>query len=1430
MTDSYIALDRTFHELSLKSGDSDEFDYQRLTFGKGLTWQDLTARWRSVILSEAGSGKTEEIRQAARSLRSGGEHAFFLRLEHVADDFEIAFEEGSLAEFKQWLSSQDEGWLFLDSVDEARLREPKDFETAVRKIALRISAALQRTHVVLTSRGSAWRPVTDLKLCQQHLRYLPPAKESNAITEGTGAAQEEAAPDKHANAFTIVALDDLSRSQVERFARVRGIADPEPFLDAIERADAWSMAARPDDLSELVAYWDKHQSIGNRLELMQASIARRLLERDQARDEAMPLSRDDAEQGARTVAAAATMAQEATIRVPDGTETTAGIAVSEVLPGWDSKKCAALLTRPIFDEAIYQTVRFHHRTVREYLTAEWLQSLLDRAASRRKVEALLFREQYGHEVIVPTMRPVLVWLILLDSKIRERALALSPELIFEGGEPKALPLETRRAILVEVCAKIDTDVTRGPTGDLRAIQRFADKDLVGDIKTLIAKYAANSQLQWFLQRMIWQGELVDALPEAKAAASNPKLDRYARIAAFRAVRAVGSPADMAAIRQSFLTEAATLNREWFAELLTGLPPTASSVDWVLACIGKLPPRERNRVDGLGRALEAFVQALGLEELPVLVTGLDGYIAKRPVVARRHCEISQRFGWLMKSAAQATERLVAGRHPAALETPTLSIIQKLPAAHYYREWDAREIRVDFASLVPAWPDLNHRLFWHDTAQARRYRNRKLKERVTQYWQVANFASYWLFTPEDFERLLADIALRPLRDDRLVALSAAFSLYVQSKRPKAWLRRLLSAVNTTPVLRAALDGHLHPAPPTDEQMDWRRENAKYRRSQRRREAAEARREEKFKAEVALNIAKLRGEGLKKPTDIFGFQYHLHERMRELDPQSNQWTVGNWQVLETEFGAEAAKAFRDGVVAYWRRYRPKLRSEGKAGNQTPFAVIFGLTGLNIEARETSDWASTLGDAEIDTAFRYAMDELNGFPDWLPELFALHPELLSCLLLREVDRDLRIETSKVESHYVLSDLSWSGQWAWPEIGAGIFARLQAREPKNMKNLGYMLNIVHGAQVPRLDLTRLAQTRSADRRLDHAARWFAVWTGIEPGTAIPALTQRLAAIRSPANQTRFAMLFVSYLLGGRRTDAVNDDAFRSPGHLKSLYALMHRYIREKEDIQRAGGGVYSPGLRDDAQDARNQLFALLKEIPGKEAYLALVELGHLHPEPSSRPWMQHHAKAKAQLDADSEPWSITQTLDFQGNLERTPRNHRELFEFAHLRLLDLKDNLEHGDSSIAGILVKGATLETDMRKYIGDWLRQSANGRFHIPQEEELADAKRIDLRIHGMGFDAPVPGELKLADKWTGPQLFERLENQLCGDYLRDTRSSRGLFVLVYRGEKQRWELPSTNQSVDFGGLLKALQARWSQISSAFPAIDDIAVVGIDLTVRNS
>ena len=170
----FVQLDRSFHELASHAHKSDSFDLNQAFFaGSRLQWGDLLKGYRNVILSEAGSGKTEEIRQTADRLREEGKKAFFLRLEHIPDDFDGAFEVGTLDEFEEWLASTDEGWLLLDSGDEARLRNPGDFERAVRKLGRRIQAACTRAHIVLTGRTSAWRAKTDLELCERHLPIPP---------------------------------------------------------------------------------------------------------------------------------------------------------------------------------------------------------------------------------------------------------------------------------------------------------------------------------------------------------------------------------------------------------------------------------------------------------------------------------------------------------------------------------------------------------------------------------------------------------------------------------------------------------------------------------------------------------------------------------------------------------------------------------------------------------------------------------------------------------------------------------------------------------------------------------------------------------------------------------------------------------------------------------------------------------------------------------------------------------------------------------------------------------------------------------------------------------------------------------------------------------------------------------------------------------
>jgi len=1431
----FIELHRTFHELSKQSSENDDLDISRaFRVGNRLCWPNLIKKYRLVILSEAGSGKTAEIRNVARTLREQGKPAFFLRLEHIPRDFEDAFEVGTYEAFEEWLASGEEGWLLLDSVDEARLRNPDDFELAIRKLSRRISTAKDRTHIVITGRTTAWRPKTDLAHCTAHLPYTvadTSERESQAEDDSPeGSFQTETETQGRTEpVFKIVALDDLTSDQIAVFAKARGIEDSKAFLDAVERADAWSFTSRPQDLEELTEFWIDKGRIGTRLELMRNSIDRRLAERDQGRADARPLSAERARQGSRLLAAATTLAQDPTIRVPDGAENSKGIAVQSVLPDWDDKEQSTLLSRPIFDEAIYGTVRFHHRSVREYLTAEWVAELLKRETSRRTIEALFFRNQYGLDIVVPTLRPILPWLAILDEKIRERVRRVAPEIIFEGGDPSQLPLKVRCHILHEVCEQMANGSTGRSMQDYAAVQRFANPDLTDDVRTLIRQYADNEDLTAFLLRMVWLGQLAGALPEAMDVALTPTAGQYVRLKAFSAIKVIGSNEDQEHVRQSFLTEVSELKREWLAELLKGVQLTEPTLVWLLACLEKTERKKPYTVDYLTDSTTEFVGTADIELLSQLVTGLNRLLSLPPMIEPRYCEVSEKFQWLMAPASKAVERLILARHHASLEPDALAILHKFSAARGYGIESLAEVKAEFSKLVPAWKELNQALFWFEVRISREAIDQKHGERLTDFRQASSFGSFWQFEEGDFEYVAEQLSRKTLLDDRLVALSLAFKLYTGAERPRTWRVRLKKLVAGNNELSERLGTYLRPPAQDRESRRWKQKVAKGKRHDEANRKKQEQDHADWKKYLNDNLEEVRAALHDKPGTVTNPLYYLFKQTQAKKHISGRWTEYNWKTLIPQYGDAVARFYRDDTVSFWRHHEPRLRSEGAPANETTYAVIIGLTGLEIEANETKDWPKNLGVAEVELACKYAFFELNGFPTWFPKLFEMHPKLVCDFLMQEVCYELSIEKIETATNYIINDVSLSGQWAWDQIAPSIYDLLKAREPKNLSNLDNLLKILQGSTLPDDLIEKLAFRKCrALEKLDHVARWFAVWTGVAPEAAIASLKAQIGKIADPESRTKFAMTFLTHLGVGRRSnETATRQAFKTPKYLKLLYLLMHEHIQSQEDINRAGTGVYSPGLRDYAQDARDGLFSLLNQIPGKESFLALRDIAKVHPEEASRPWMRLQAKTKAEQDGDIEPWLPSEVRAFHERLERTPSNHRELAELAILRLLDLKDDLEHGDSSVAGIL-QTVKQETDMRKYIGRELREKALGRYSIPQEEELADAKKPDLRFHGANFDGPVPAELKLADKWTGPVLFERLENQLCGDYLRDNRSTRGIFVLVYRDKKARWEVPGSDNRVDFAGLTTALQDHWWRISPKFSNVDDITVIGIDLTKR--
>jgi hypothetical protein len=112
---------------------------------KPTLWTDLHVDYRTVILADAGAGKTFEMECQANQLRANGKQAFFLRIEAIGGELAQAFEVGTAQQFAEWIACDAEARFFLDSADEARLDDPKSFEAAIRNFSHRIGALLADT-------------------------------------------------------------------------------------------------------------------------------------------------------------------------------------------------------------------------------------------------------------------------------------------------------------------------------------------------------------------------------------------------------------------------------------------------------------------------------------------------------------------------------------------------------------------------------------------------------------------------------------------------------------------------------------------------------------------------------------------------------------------------------------------------------------------------------------------------------------------------------------------------------------------------------------------------------------------------------------------------------------------------------------------------------------------------------------------------------------------------------------------------------------------------------------------------------------------------------------------------------------------------------------------------------------------------------------
>ena len=272
-----------------------------------------------------------------------------------------------------------------------------------------------------------------------------------AVVNGDPVFQEDAATyerqdDQSRNTLRTVVMLPMSDRQIERFARQSGVRDATAFLAEVRRQDARIFAGRPLDLAALIANWKHSGVVGTRAQQHETNVTAKLKD-DPNRPDSGVVADDRARDGAERLALALSLTRTRTIRSPEQTlniDRAEGVLdPASILSDWTEAERQALLRRALFDPATYGRVRFHHRSIQEYLAARRLRTLREHGMPTKSLLRLLFAESYGVKVALPSMRAIAAWLALWNDDVRRELIEREPEALLELGDPGSLDMATR---------------------------------------------------------------------------------------------------------------------------------------------------------------------------------------------------------------------------------------------------------------------------------------------------------------------------------------------------------------------------------------------------------------------------------------------------------------------------------------------------------------------------------------------------------------------------------------------------------------------------------------------------------------------------------------------------------------------------------------------------------------------------------------------------------------------------------------------------------------------------------------------------------------------------------------------------------------------------------------------------------------------------
>jgi hypothetical protein len=1431
-----IDLDRQFIECTdERKSDPDQF----AGFGNksgALGWEDLLRRRRIVLLAEAGSGKTTEMKARAESQRLAGKYSFYATVEDVGrKGVQQSLRLSERTEFSKWQSSDKDAWLFIDSVDEAKQSGVR-LPTALRALAEAISGVERRAHIVISGRYTDWQFRHDLNHLKGELaippddNLPPPPTPDELVIRAIHAERSEPPPSPEEP--LVVVMAGLDEPRVRKFAAGKNVENLDTFVAQLEAAGLWQFARRPLDLDWLVQFWHSNRRLGALAEMLEICIGERLQEPNLDRAHRDSLDEQRAYHAMERIGAAMVLTRRETISVPDAeidlTKDSSLIDLGQVLPDWSVQDRGRLLTRAVFDPATLGRARIHNDnqgSVRSFLAGRWLRRLRQINLSKQALFDLLFGEQYGIAVIKPSMQNTAAWLSIWDEDVAREVTKREPFLLLDTDDPATLSVTTRERILAHVLEKVAAG-DRIPSLDNDSLKRFSRPDLARSIQIAWKKHGTSVDIRRLLLRIIWLGEITECADIAAHVALDPGTDHREALFAGRALMATADSITKDRYGGFVNDHAQSLSSTVLWNAADELFPRHLSVDDLLAIIGKINISVSD--GGLGfdwygpKLVSRISSKADLEKLlSKLLTELGG------TLAADDRESNEREKAYFPTIAAAADSLLALSTLEEAPLPAIDAAVRLGESLRLSRI-ARERAPDVTARLQASTTRRRLTFWRFAERVANHR--MFRERPANSLSDLQIFGWALkLTLDDVPWLLSDAPGRSAESERELAINAALTVLHEEGRLASSEQQVRDAAGNDPIMNSAVDAWFKPREKPPELIESERE---FRKIQSKNAIERASNDQAW----VTFATQLRNDPTQmfhlRPTVAGGCDAKLFHLWSLLDQtlDNHRHSISTVAPLEAMIGIEAAKGFRLGLIAHWRAWKPWIRSNRSPNEQGQIRSLdsMGLAGIGLESADNPDWASGLTSDEAQRAAEYATLELNGFPIWISDLASVRPSMVRDVLAREAHAELDLPAD-APRFGVLQDLAHAKTSLKAMMGLAFLFELESRLEIAPSILSNLLDVIVCCQPSlRERVTNLLLTRfEVETMPARESLYFRALFSMDGKVGTDAIFRKLDRVQ-PSYQAAIVQRLLPSIFGRQFDDDVPMTDALPLSSLERLVRLAFEIVRIEDDNVHPSGVAYSPDARDDAENARGVVFSRLLNTPGRAGFNAIMKLTRISGFPISMARLRAFAKDRAAKDADSTAWSPSSVIQFEKTFETEPRTPRELQLVALRRLSDMQHDLIDDDFQ-QGRTLAGLPNENSVQRFVADRLRLKQGQSYSIEREVHVAGEKEPDVRFRAKATDASVALEIKVAESWTLSELEIALTDQLCGKYLRARDARYGILLLVHQRPKPRgWTQPNGGK-LTFAKVVKRLEKAAVKISGLATDTPQPEISTIDVTVLN-